>query len=77
MDSSLRAAAGCVVRKLTRFLDEARGPWSARAERRARRRREVHDERLAQEAAADAEARRVPYNYPGGGGGGFGGAGGG
>ena len=61
-----------VVRKLTERLEEARAPREERRERRSRRRRETHDERLAQRAAADAEARRVPFNYPGGGGGGFG-----
>jgi hypothetical protein len=64
--------SGRVVRKLTELLEEARAPREERRMRRTRRRREAHDERLAQKAAADAEARRVPYNYPGGGSGGFG-----
>ena len=64
--------SGRVVRKLAELLQEARAPREERRERRSRRRREIHDERLSQRAAADAEARRVPFTYPGGGGGGFG-----
>lgn len=60
-----------LVRKFSELVGDMRGPRADRDERRSRRRKEVHDERLAQKAAADAEARRVPYHYPGGGIGGF------
>jgi hypothetical protein len=63
------------LRDLTERIRELRAP--ARRADRAGRRKLAHDERMAQKAAADAELRRVPANYPGGGGGGFGGDGGG
>ncbi len=50
--------SGRVVRKLTKMVEAAR---DARQARNGRRRREVHDERLAQKVAAEAEARRNPY----------------
>ncbi len=61
-----------VLRRLAQRIHDAAAPRAARKADRAERRKTAHDERMAQKAAADAEARRVPHNYPGGGGGGFG-----
>jgi len=64
---------GRVVRKLTQLVEQARGARAGLRERPGRGGREVHDERLAQKAALDAEARRYPSNHPGAGGGFLGG----